>query len=294
MQMWSNGDRLRAALEEHVGPVEKPTSVADLGLPPFQMRPNTRGAVLPRIEVPGIMVPLKIEPKQSSQPFYVKLRAEAEQSVLEKGSGKIYLGFHIDPIHNTHWNNLADPLHFEIKAPPPAKVSPGSGDGPKLEIESDSDPREFLVSLENANPDTLLSLTVRYFACSDEPAWCRPVEQEYSIHLVRDEFGGAVFGRTFVPGGSFRGGPPSERPGQRGNGRPFSGFGGQGPPAGRPGFAGPPSAEMLFSRFDRNGDGKLTESEVPAGLWQRLRNTDANDDGAITPKEFGMNRDRRP
>ena len=25
MQMWSNGDRLRAALEEHVGPVEKPT-----------------------------------------------------------------------------------------------------------------------------------------------------------------------------------------------------------------------------------------------------------------------------
>ena len=275
MQMWSNGDRLRAALEEHVGPVEKPTTVADLGIPSFRMRPNTRGAVLPRIEVPGIMAPLKIEPKQNGQPFYVKLRAEAEQSVLEKGSGKIYLGFHIDPIHNTHWNNLADPLHFEIKAPSPAKVLPGSGDGPKLQVESDSNPREFLVSLENADPDALLSLTVRYFACSDDPAWCKPVEQEYSIHLARDEFGGAVFGRTFVPG-------------QR------SGFGGQRPQAGRPGSAGPPNAETLFSRFDSNGDGKLTESEVPAGLWQRLRNTDANDGGAITREEFGKNRNRRP
>lgn len=281
MQMWSNGDRLRAALEEHVGSVEKPTTVADLGLRPFQMRPNTRGAVLPRIEVPGIMVPLKIEPKKNDQPFYVKLRAEAEQSVLEKGSGKIYLGFHIDPIHNTHWNNLADPLHFEIKAPSGAKVSPGSGDGPKLQVESDSDPREFLINLENADPDALLNLTVRYFACSDVPAWCKPVEQEYSIHLARDEFGGAVFGRTFVPGG-------------RRSGRSFSGFGGQRPPAGRPNFAGPPNAEMLFSRFDRNGDGKLTESEVPAGLWQRLRDTDANDDGALTPEEFVKNRNRRP
>ncbi|MCP4260592.1 MAG: hypothetical protein GY774_24150 [Planctomycetes bacterium] len=294
MQMWSNGDRLRVALQEHVGPVAKPTTVAELGIPIFQMRPNTRGAVLPRIEVPGIMVPLKIEPKQNGQPFYVKLRAEAEQSVLEKGSGKIYLGFHIDPIHNTHWNNLAEPLHFEIKASSPAKVTPASGDAPKLNIESDSDPREFLVGLENAGSNTPLDLTVRYFPCSDEPAWCKLVEQKYSIYLARDEFGGAVFGRTFVPGGSFRGDPSWEGQDQRGSGRPLNGFGGQRPQAARPGSTGPPNAEAIFSRFDRNSDGKLTKDEVPAGLWQRLRNTDANNDGAITPEEFGKNRFRRP
>jgi hypothetical protein len=214
--------------------------------------------------------------------------------VLEKGSGKIYLGFHIDPIHNTHWNNLTEPLHFEIKASSPAKVTPASGDAPKLKIESDSDPREFLVSLENANPNAPLDLTVRYFACSDDLAWCKQVEQEYSIHLVRDEFGGAVFGRTFVPGGPFRGGPSWEGPDQRGSGRPFSGFGGQRPQGGRPGGAGPPNAEAIFSRFDRNSDGKLTESEVPAGLWQRLSNMDVNNDGAITPEEFGKNRNRQP
>ena len=128
MQMWSNGDRLRAALQEHVGQVEKPTTVDDLGLPSFRMLPNTRGTVLPRTKVPGIMVPLRIEPKQTGQPFYVKLRAEAEQSVLENGSGKVYLGFHIDPIHNTHWNNHVDPLHFEVKAPSGTKVAPASGD----------------------------------------------------------------------------------------------------------------------------------------------------------------------
>jgi Ca2+-binding EF-hand superfamily protein len=291
MQMWSNGDRLRAALAEHVGPVAKPTTVAELGIPSFRMRPNTRGAVLPRIEVPGIMVPLKIEPKENGQPFYVKLRAEAEQSVLEKGSGKVYLGFHIDPIHNTHWNNLADPLQFEIKAPSGTKVTPGSGEGPKLEVESDSDPREFLVSLENASPDSPLNLTVHYFACSEDPAWCKSIKQEYSIRLARDEFGGAVFGRSFVPGGPFRGDPVSQGPSQRGSGRPGGGFGGPRPPAAR---RGPPSAEALFSRFDRNADGKLTEGEVPAMLWQRLSNTDADDDGAITPEEFEKNRNRRP
>lgn len=181
MQMWSNGERLRTALQEHVGQVSKPTTVADLGIDAFGMRSNTRGTVLPRIEVPGIMVPLKIEPKKSDQPFYVKLRAEAEQSVLEKASGKIYIGFHIDPIHHTHWNNLVDPLSFEIKAQSPAKVTPGSGNAPKLQIESDSGPREFLVSIENADLSIPLSLRVRYFACSDDLAWCKAVEQEYSI-----------------------------------------------------------------------------------------------------------------
>jgi hypothetical protein len=216
------------------------------------------------------------------------LRAEAESSVLETGSGKIYLGFHIDPIHRTHWNNLADPIHFEIKAPSRAKVTPDSGDGPKLDVESDSDPREFLVRVDHADSGMSLTLTVRYFACSDDPAWCKPVEQAYVIHLVRDEFGGATLGRTFMPGGPPRGGPPQGGPGQPGRGRPSGGFGG--PPQGaRPGFAGPPNMAMFLSRFDRNGDGKLTESEVPAGLWQRLRDRDANADGTLTSEELGTN-----
>ena len=52
--------------------------------------------------------PLAIEPDLSQVeeiPFYAKLRAEAEPEVLEKGSGKLYLGFHLDPLYEVHWNN---------------------------------------------------------------------------------------------------------------------------------------------------------------------------------------------
>ena len=82
-------------------------------------------------------------------------------------------------------------------------------------------------------------------------------------------------------------------PGQRGAGPPLGGFGGQRPQGARPDFAGPPNAEALFSQFDRNADGKLTDGEVPASLWQRLSGMDADDDGTITPEEFKNSGSRR-
>ncbi|MCP4405664.1 MAG: EF-hand domain-containing protein, partial [bacterium] len=151
-------------------------------------------------------------------------------------------------------------------------------------------PREFLVDLKNAKASSLLTLTVRYFACSDDPAWCRAVEQEYTIHIERDEFGGAVFGRTFIMGRSFKVGQ-SQKGTDRRRGRPsFNGVAGQRPQGGRPNFAGPPNAQVIFSRFDRNTDGKLTEGEVPAPLWKRLSNMDTDGDKLITLEEFGKSR----
>lgn len=43
---------------------------------------------------------------------------------------------------------------------------------------------------------------------------------------------------------------------------------------------------QLFARFDKNKDGKLTKSEVPAKLWARLVKADANKDGAVTKAEL--------
>ncbi len=42
----------------------------------------------------------------------------------------------------------------------------------------------------------------------------------------------------------------------------------------------------LFSRFDKNKDGKLTKDEVPAAVWQRISKADANHDGAVTEEEL--------
>lgn len=49
---------------------------------------------------------------------------------------------------------------------------------------------------------------------------------------------------------------------------------------------GAPPAELLFSRFDQNRDLVLTESEVPSGVWRRLKLVDSNDDAEVTVDEF--------
>ncbi|MEM7264231.1 MAG: hypothetical protein AAF488_19760 [Planctomycetota bacterium] len=49
---------------------------------------------------------------------------------------------------------------------------------------------------------------------------------------------------------------------------------------------GPPNADVLFDRFDDNGDDALTEDEVFAPMWARLQNADANGDGKVTRAEY--------
>jgi Ca2+-binding EF-hand superfamily protein len=47
-----------------------------------------------------------------------------------------------------------------------------------------------------------------------------------------------------------------------------------------------PSPDELFSRFDKNKDGKLTKDEVPEPIWEHLSKADANHDGAVTKEEL--------
>ena len=58
---------------------------------------------------------------------------------------------------------------------------------------------------------------------------------------------------------------------------------------GRPGEAGrqgSPSPSFLLERFDKNKDGKLTKSELPEFIWDRLSKADANGDGEINKDEI--------
>ncbi|HIG31316.1 MAG TPA: hypothetical protein EYG57_13005 [Planctomycetes bacterium] len=281
LQSWSDGEGLRKELAEILGPVDPPTLAANLGLPEVSGRTRAGRPVLPRVEVPDLMVPLLIVPGKGSDPFYVKLRAEAEPSVIESGSGKIYLGFHVDPIHDVHWNNLVAPMKFMIETSDGTEVTPSKESAAKVAVDADTDPREFLVSIVGANPENPFKLTVDYFACSDEEGWCRKIVQEYTVQLKRDPFGGGVMGRSFLPGRGFGGGRPS---GGYPGGRPERGGFRGGPPGSAGG--GPPDPTVLFERFDRNEDGIVTESETPEFLWNRISSADKNKDGLVSLDEL--------
>ena len=93
----------------------------------------------------------------------------------------------MDPIYRVHWNNLVNPLKFEIKAPEGITVFPSQGEGPQVAVPSDIDPREFLLDVKQQKEASQpLELAVRYFACNDEEGWCIPVSQKYSIYLESD------------------------------------------------------------------------------------------------------------
>jgi len=55
---------------------------------------------------------------------------------------------------------------------------------------------------------------------------------------------------------------------------------------GAAGRQGPPSPSSLLGHFDKNKDGKLTKSELPEFLWNRLSKADANSDGEISKDEI--------
>lgn len=207
VRSWSNPEQLRNDLTELVGPIEKPTKVSDLELKSVRRPQPVARKVVPTIQLPGGLQPVRVDPVSNGSPFYVKLRAEAEEAVLRTGNGKLYLGFHLDPLYHVHWNNLVQPLHFAIETAGPTAVTPATGDGPKVNVDSDTDPREFLVEVSQAEPKTSIELTVKYFACSDD--WCKAVTQDYRITFARDRDAGVVMGRNRGParGNGFGRGP---------------------------------------------------------------------------------------
>lgn len=56
-------------------------------------------------------------------------------------------------------------------------------------------------------------------------------------------------------------------------------------PGGGPG-QGQRDPAAMFQRMDHDGDGKLTEKEVPGDLWERLSKADKDGDGAVTLAEL--------
>ena len=271
---WSDPEQLRKDLTEFVGTVENPTEVSDLNMK-FKAAPDhAPTGVVPRIEKHGTYRALISEPQlaKTDQPFYTKLRAEADQDLLRSGEGKLYLAFLLDPLHGVHWNNLAPAMDVELTAPNGMRVTPAKLQGPKVAEDADADPREFFVQVNRGDSQEPLGMKFRYFACTD--TWCRPVTQEYLITWEVDRDAGRVrAGRVdFNRAGQSR--APGGRGGQ-GRGRRVPGAG----------FAPERSIERLLAR-DMDGDDRLTAEELPGQMRRNFNRIDQDGNGFLDPSEI--------
>lgn len=191
---WSDPEALRQDLERLVGAVDHPTAIADLDLPAQPRMPTVAKGVVPRVELPPNMASIQVEPNLDATdiPFYVKIRAEADRDLMQNGTGTMYLGFHLDPLYNVHWNNEAGPVRFNFSVPDGVTMTPSSGVGPDVDVPADADPREFLLQVDARALEGPLDLDVFYFACDDALTFCIPVQQTYQIHLERDNHGRTI------------------------------------------------------------------------------------------------------
>ncbi len=210
---WGRGSSLRESLEKLVGPSDQVTTVADLNLPKFgSHKTSIANSQLEPQRLDGTAVPLRvaaggedasiegIESRDYGESNrYVKLRPEADQKLVQTGTGQLYLGFRQDPVLGAAWNNLATPPRYRITAEG-ATVTPAMAEAPKLSVEHDTDPREFLVDVKNWKAGTPIKVEIQYFACNEEKGWCEAVGQEFTVWLEQDKTAGMVSGRTHFPG----------------------------------------------------------------------------------------------
>ena len=194
MRLWSDPQVLREDLAALVGPVEHPTTVADLDMkvePPPSAAPT---GVVKRLKLTGNFHPLKAQPQlgRTEMPFYVKMRAAAADELLRMGKGQMYLGFFLDPIYKVHWNNEKAPVSYVITAPPGVTITPAQGRGPAVDAPADADPREFILEVEYGATLDPVPVTFFYYGCTD--IWCIPISQEYLVSWEIDRDSGWQFG----------------------------------------------------------------------------------------------------
>ena len=214
---WGRGSSLREWLEELVGPSKHTTTVAELNLPKFGSHRSAPSEMLvERKFLEGVASPLKVAAGgeeltantllvnsfvESNR--YVKLRPEADRNLLQTGTGQLYLGFRQDPVLGASWNNLASPPKYRANAEG-VSLSPATAEAQKLDLESDNEPREFILDVKNWEPGKPLKVEIQYFACNKKEGWCKAVEQEFTVWLEQDQTAGMVNGRSHFPGGRGR------------------------------------------------------------------------------------------
>lgn len=259
-RQWSDPQQTREDLKQLVGEPETETNPFDIEAGFLALEREIASGVVPRSYPPSGARALKTDVISSLEdhPYYVKLRAQAEPSLVSQGKGSLYIGFFLDPIYKVHWNNLTDPpsftLHYKSKV---GEIVILSGTGPKIKEPADLDPREFLFDINDLDPEYPIKLSLKYFACDDAETFCIPVAHQFNILMEIDGEAGRVIRRN--PGGFQRN-------------------------SNRGGFSGLRVLEALRNS-DKNNDGFVDWDEAPTEVRRNFIRLDLNEDFSIDQKE---------
>lgn len=255
---------LRSALAKVAGPVAMPTKTSELHLPriarPAKLLNKDSELGVARPE--GLTI-LRIVPHTPEETYYVKLRAEADDALLRTGTGRLFLGFYPDPIHDAHWNNLTPPMKYNLTLPEGSTASPAEASAKKGEGDSDTLPRQFWVNITSDKPFGELELKLDYFGCT--PDLCLPLTQEYTIKMENENRGSGTFGMNTGRAGksqrSFTTGNRMERLDTNKDGRV--------------------SFDELYTQMKKR-NGNISQNKAQA----RFEKMDANKDGFLYAKEL--------
>lgn len=218
-----NSDGLRQALVKHVGEAKTSTAVADLNLPRMTRSRNQNVDTDLQVQRPEGMQILEISPSKPEETYYVKLRVEAEPELLDTGTGRLFLGFYPDPIHDAHWNNLTEPMKYVLELPEGVTADPVEASAVKGPGESDTKPRQFWVNIQSGAKLADMKLKLHYYGCT--PNLCKALTHEYTIAFKEEDRNSRTFGFNRGSKGQQQGG--AGRGGRQGAGRAGRG-GGQG------------------------------------------------------------------
>ncbi len=268
---WSDPGALRTDLEGLVGKADTLTKVSDLDRPESKTdttHKKVASDVVPRLERPSGSEALTVKaiPSSKDLPLYLKLRAEAPRSLHRDGEGTMHLSFSLDPIHRTHWNNLAPAMRYSITSTGDTTITPSSGEAAKVTAaDADRDPRDFLVEVKLGESKDPVRVSVSYFACDDDDKWCNAITQEFEIRWEVDRDAGRIQDRS--KGG--KGGRGSSRGGMKGKSS-----------------RGMPDPEQLMTRIDSNGDGLIQKDEARGPMAERFQQMDADSNGTLSKEEL--------
>lgn len=184
---------LRQTLSNEVGKASTLTRVEDLNLPVIERnkkRPNV--STTTTIERPEGMTILSVMPTKPEDIYYVKMRAEATQELLNTGNGKLALGFFPDPLYDAHWNNLTPAMKYTLELPQGVMATPQEATAEKGDGDSDTQPRQFWVDISGAHPSDMIELTLHYYGCT--PNMCQALTHKYIISIAPEDRGARTFG----------------------------------------------------------------------------------------------------